>query len=83
MSIFFELPYWEHNTLRHNLDIMHIEKNVCDNVLRTLMNENGKFKDDEYARSYVESKNVKPYFGLNVMMKVKSSTCVYPHIACQ
>ena len=27
-SIFFELPYWEHNILRHNLDVMHIEKNV-------------------------------------------------------
>ncbi|KAG8493340.1 hypothetical protein CXB51_010684 [Gossypium anomalum] len=26
-SIFFELPYWEHNILRHNLDVMHIEKN--------------------------------------------------------
>ncbi|KAG8490950.1 hypothetical protein CXB51_014091 [Gossypium anomalum] len=27
-SIFFELPYWEHNILRHNLDVMHIEKNI-------------------------------------------------------
>jgi hypothetical protein len=26
-SIFFELPYWETNLLRHNLDFMHIE--VC------------------------------------------------------
>ena len=25
-SIFFELPYWEHNLVRHNLDVMHIEK---------------------------------------------------------
>ena len=25
-SIFFELPYWESNLLRHNLDFMHIEK---------------------------------------------------------
>ena len=27
-SIFFELLYWEHNLLRHNLDVMHIEKNI-------------------------------------------------------
>lgn len=27
-SIFFELPYWKHNKLRHNLDMMHIEKNI-------------------------------------------------------
>ncbi|XP_027351197.1 uncharacterized protein LOC113862307 [Abrus precatorius] len=32
-SIFFELPYWVNNLLRHNLDVMHIEKNVCDNIL--------------------------------------------------
>ncbi|XP_058211658.1 uncharacterized protein LOC131323837 [Rhododendron vialii] len=32
-SIFFELPYWKDNLLRHNLDVMHIEKNVCDRSL--------------------------------------------------
>jgi hypothetical protein len=29
-SIFFRLPYWKDNLLRHNLDVMHIEKNVMD-----------------------------------------------------
>jgi len=28
ISIFFQLPYWAQNTLRHNFDVMHIEKNV-------------------------------------------------------
>ncbi|KAI3443810.1 hypothetical protein Pfo_000475 [Paulownia fortunei] len=28
--IFFELEYWSDLKLRHNLDIMHIEKNICD-----------------------------------------------------
>ena len=32
-SIFFNLPYWELNKLRHNLDVMHIEKNVFDNLI--------------------------------------------------
>ena len=27
-SIFFELPYWSKLKLHHNLDVMHIEKNV-------------------------------------------------------
>jgi hypothetical protein len=27
-SIFWELPYWKTNLLRHNLDVMHIEKNM-------------------------------------------------------
>ncbi|XP_039116440.1 uncharacterized protein LOC120251851 [Dioscorea cayenensis subsp. rotundata] len=44
-SIFFELPYWEHNLIRHNLDVMHIEKNVCDNVLFTLLNDSSRSKD--------------------------------------
>ena len=25
-SIFYELPYWRHLLIRHNLDVMHIEK---------------------------------------------------------
>ena len=37
-SIFFELEYWEHLVLRHNLDVMHIEKNVSDSLISTLLN---------------------------------------------
>ena len=37
-SIFFTLPYWEDHVLRHNLDVMHIEKNVADNIIGTLLN---------------------------------------------
>ena len=39
---FFELPYWQHNLLRHNLDVMHIEKNIVDSILGTLLNISGK-----------------------------------------
>ncbi|XP_074325524.1 uncharacterized protein LOC141663604 [Apium graveolens] len=49
-SIFFDLPYWKHNISRHNLDVMHIEKNVCDKVLGTLLNIAGKTKDHIAAR---------------------------------
>ena len=49
-SIFFELPYWKTLNLRHNLDVMHIEKNICDNVIGTLMNIEGKTKDNAKAR---------------------------------
>ncbi|KAL6228356.1 hypothetical protein ACLB2K_002306 [Fragaria x ananassa] len=41
-SIFYELPYWQHNLIRHNLDVMHVEKNVCDNVLGTIMGAAGQ-----------------------------------------
>ncbi|XP_019255093.1 PREDICTED: uncharacterized protein LOC109233677 [Nicotiana attenuata] len=49
-SIFFELPYWVHNKLRHNLDVMHIEKNICDSLLGTLLEIDEKRKDHEKSR---------------------------------
>jgi hypothetical protein len=36
-SIFFELPYWKHLLIRHNLDVMHVEKNICESILGTLL----------------------------------------------
>ncbi|WVZ20245.1 hypothetical protein V8G54_007567 [Vigna mungo] len=49
-SIFWDLPYWKDNLLRHNLDFMHIEKNFFDNIFNTVMNVSGKTKDNEKAR---------------------------------
>jgi hypothetical protein len=47
---FFELPYWKDILVRHNLDAMHIEKNICDSILGTLLGIDGKIKDNEKAR---------------------------------
>jgi hypothetical protein len=33
----WQLPYWKDLMLPHNLDVMHIEKNVCENILCTLL----------------------------------------------
>lgn len=44
-SILWDLPYWKDNMLRHNLDVMHIEKNVFDNMFNTVMDIKGKTKD--------------------------------------
>ncbi|XP_062014292.1 uncharacterized protein LOC133730785 [Rosa rugosa] len=49
-SVFFELEYWKFLPVRHNLDVMHIEKNVCDALIRTLLNIPGKTKDGVAAR---------------------------------
>lgn len=46
----FCLPYWEFNLIRHNLAPMHIEKNVCDNILGTLLDDSTKSKDNTAAR---------------------------------
>lgn len=44
-SIFFELEYWKYFHVRHCLDVMHIEKNVCANLIGTLLDIPGKTKD--------------------------------------
>ncbi|GLT42189.1 hypothetical protein SLA2020_162040 [Shorea laevis] len=49
-SIFFRLPYWRGNFLRHNLDVMHIEKNIFDNIVGTLLDIKGKTKDNLKSR---------------------------------
>ncbi|XP_019257788.1 PREDICTED: uncharacterized protein LOC109236007 [Nicotiana attenuata] len=49
-SIFFQLPYWSTLLLRHNLDVMHIERNVSDNIILTVMNMVGKTKDTLKSR---------------------------------
>ena len=49
-SIFWELPYWKDLLLRHNLDVMHIEKNFFENIMNTLLNVPGKTKDNKKSR---------------------------------
>ena len=53
-SIFWELPYWKDLKLRHNIDVMHNEKNVFDNVFNTVLNVKGKTKGDIYSRRDIE-----------------------------
>ena len=36
-SIFYKLSYWSELELKHNMDVMHIEKNVCENLLGTML----------------------------------------------
>ncbi|XP_021631792.1 uncharacterized protein LOC110629188 [Manihot esculenta] len=49
-SILWDLPYWSTNMIRHNLDVMHIEKNVFENIFNTVMNIEGKTKDNIKSR---------------------------------
>ncbi|XP_018459050.2 uncharacterized protein LOC108829946 [Raphanus sativus] len=48
-SIFFELPYWKDMHVCHNIDVMHVEKNVSDAILSILM-QSLKSKDGLKAR---------------------------------
>lgn len=58
-SIFFELPYWEFNLIRLNIDVMHGEKNFCDNILWTILGVVGKSKDNAAARRDLEVRNIR------------------------
>ncbi|XP_039116570.1 uncharacterized protein LOC120252166 [Dioscorea cayenensis subsp. rotundata] len=49
-SIFWDLPYRKTILIRHNLDVMHIEKNCFDNIFNTVMNVSGKSKDNAKSR---------------------------------
>ncbi|XP_058211648.1 uncharacterized protein LOC131323825 [Rhododendron vialii] len=49
-SIFFELEYWKYLYIRHILDVMHIEKNLLESIIGTLLNIPGKTKDGVNSR---------------------------------
>jgi hypothetical protein len=43
--IFWNLPYWKDLMVRHAIDVMHVEKNVCKALVGTLLDIPGKTKD--------------------------------------
>ena len=49
-SVFWKLPYWEIIHVRHCIDVMHVEKNVCESILGTLLKIQGKRKDGDGSR---------------------------------
>jgi hypothetical protein len=59
-SVFFRLLYWKDNLFQHNLDVMHIEKNVMDNILGTILNIKGKTKDNLAARQDLQEIGLRP-----------------------
>jgi len=74
-SIFWELSYLKTNLLRHNLDLMHIEKNVFENIFNTLMDVKGKTKDNIKARMniyvFCQSKNIELVYDESWVIKPK------------
>ncbi|XP_062075870.1 uncharacterized protein LOC133779997 [Humulus lupulus] len=76
-SIFWELEYWPKLKLRHNLDVMHIEKNICDSVVGTIFSIDGKSKDTENARLDLQDLNIRK----QLHMKKKGNNWLKP-VAC-
>jgi hypothetical protein len=44
-SIFWKLPYWKDLMMHHAIEVMHVEKNVCETLIGTLLDIPGKTKD--------------------------------------
>lgn len=65
-SIFFELEYWLKLKLRHNIDVMHAEMNVCDNIIGTLLNIEVKTKDTNKARLDLLDMNIREELHLHM-----------------
>jgi hypothetical protein len=45
--------------LRHNLDMMHIEKNVCESIIGTLLDLDGKSKDGLNSRRDLQEMRIR------------------------
>jgi len=43
--MFFDLPYWSRLEVGYCIDVMYFKKNVCDILIGTLFNINGKTND--------------------------------------
>ncbi|XP_057779781.1 uncharacterized protein LOC130998378 [Salvia miltiorrhiza] len=74
-SIFWDLPYWKFLLIRHNLDVMHVEKNVFDNVFNTVLNVPGRTKDTSKSREELNTYCSRPALEKNVETNKYPKAC--------
>jgi hypothetical protein len=48
---------------------MHVEKNVCESLLRTLLNRDGKTRDHGYAQADLKKMEIRPELWLDNSVK--------------
>ena len=60
-SIFFELEYWSSLELKHNIDFMHVEKNVDESFVNTALMNDKKTKDKKEAREDLKNMGIRPH----------------------
>jgi hypothetical protein len=61
-SIFWNLPYWKDLMVHQAIDAMHVEKNVCEALVGTLLDILGKTKDTLEARMDLEEMKLRKDF---------------------
>ncbi|GKC83294.1 putative reverse transcriptase domain-containing protein [Tanacetum coccineum] len=62
LTVIYNLPPWygRHNSVPHCIDFMHVEKNVAESLVRTLLHVSGKIKDGVNARFDMAELGVEP-----------------------
>ncbi|XP_052623770.1 uncharacterized protein LOC128129137 [Lactuca sativa] len=73
-SIFFELEYWSSLELKHNFDLMHVEKNVGESLVGTSLT-NDKSKDTSNAWADLTKLNIRK----NLWLKKNGNKFHKPH----
>jgi hypothetical protein len=48
---------------------MHIKKNVCESLLRTLLNMDGKTRDHGHARADLKKMKIRPELWIDELVK--------------
>ena len=78
-SVFFQLEYWAKLKLRHNIDIMHVVKNVTESLTATIFNINGKTKETWKSRRDLMDERLKK--SLHLLPQSNGSSFIMP-MAC-
>ena len=58
-SILYELPYWMNKKLKHNIDVMHVEKSISESTFGTMLGIDGKNKDSDKVRMDLKKMNIR------------------------
>ncbi|KAK9160553.1 hypothetical protein Syun_006894 [Stephania yunnanensis] len=74
-SIFWDLSYWKKNLIRHNLDVMHIKKNVFDNIFNFIISVPKKIKDNVKLRQDVRKICYRPSLHMDEVSKKYPLAC--------
>jgi hypothetical protein len=75
MVSLWKLPYWHKLKVRHNLDVMHIEKNICERLMVTILNIPRKTKDTIKARLDLKDLGIKK----ELQFRETGDSCQMPH----
>jgi hypothetical protein len=75
MVSLWKLPYLHKLKVRHNLDVMHIEKNICESLMATILNIPRKTKDTIKARLELKDLGIKK----ELQFRETGDSCQMPH----